>query len=517
MSAPTSNQLRDTLLARNLGAVHRRTSQIFFWLFLVQWALAIVLALVISPATWSGAVSSIHPHVLVAVFLGGAINALPLLLLKLRPEWWLTRHLVAVTQMLWSGLLIHITGGRIETHFHIFGSLAFVAFYRDWKLLPTATIVVAVDHLARGLLWPESVYGIENPEWWRFLEHAAWVAFEDVVLVLGCWRSLAEMRVVADREAALAHLNTDIEAQVRQRTAELTTANAALAKQMRLLLEMESELRQAQKLESVGRLASGVAHEINTPVQFVNDSIHFVRDSMEDLHGVFEKLGAVQRSVLAGVPSKDAADDAALAEESADLDYLWEHVPKALNRAIDGLGRVAVIVRSMKEFAHPDSKEMTTTDLNRAIESTLTIASNEYKYVAELETDLGELPPILCHPGDLNQAVLNIVVNAAHAIADVVRNTDDKGRIHVRTSVDGDDVVLSIADSGRGIPEALRERIFDPFFTTKEVGKGTGQGLAIARSVIVDKHHGQLTFETGPQGTTFYIRLPIRGVSAQAA
>jgi signal transduction histidine kinase len=257
-------------------------------------------------------------------------------------------------------------------------------------------------------------------------------------------------------------------------------------------------LREAQKLESVGRLASGVAHEINTPVQFVNDSIHFVRDAVGELFGVIEKLAA------------EAANKAAEITEAADLPFLLDKVPNALERAIEGLGRITTIVRSMKDFAHPDQKEMSTVDLNRAVESTLTIARNEYKYVADLETDFGELPSVRCYVGELNQAVLNIVVNAAHAIGDVVQGTDARGVIRVRTRVDGDQVVIAIADSGGGIPDATRDRIFEPFFTTKEIGKGTGQGLALARSVIVDRHHGQLSLETElGKGTTFFIRVPI--------
>jgi signal transduction histidine kinase len=276
--------------------------------------------------------------------------------------------------------------------------------------------------------------------------------------------------------------------------------------------QLELDLQQARKLESVGRLASGIAHEINTPVQFVGDSVRFVQDAVQDLLALIAKLGAVRAAVLGRTPAEEAARAAAVAEESIDLPYLVEHLPKALDRALDGLDRVATIVRSMKEFAHPDPKEKTRVDLNHAIRSTLTIARNEYKYVAELETDLAPLPPVLCHAGDLNQAVLNLVVNASHAIADAVKGSDRKGRIRVRTRVEGDAVVISVEDDGTGIPDAVRGRVFEPFFTTKEVGRGTGQGLAIARAVVVGKHGGEITFETAPgKGTTFSIRLPVDG------
>jgi PAS domain S-box-containing protein len=280
---------------------------------------------------------------------------------------------------------------------------------------------------------------------------------------------------------------------------------------------LEISLRQAQKLESVGQLAAGIAHEINTPVQFVSDSVHFVRDAVTDLFGILQLYRALREAVPS---SLDAAVCAiAEAEESADVEYLASQLPKALDRALDGVERVATIVRGMKAFAHPDRKDKVPADLNGALESTITIARNEYKYVADVETEFGELPPVTCHVGELNQVFLNVIVNAAHAIGDVVGGTETRGRIRITTRRDGDWAVVSIADTGGGIPEAVRHRVFDPFFTTKEVGRGTGQGLAIARSVVVEKHQGELTFETQiGQGTTFTIRLPIHPArEAQAA
>jgi len=281
---------------------------------------------------------------------------------------------------------------------------------------------------------------------------------------------------------------------------------------------LENELAQAQKLESVGRLAAGVAHEINTPVQFVSDSVSFVREAMDDLSQIVDRYRELRTATEQGADVAAAARAVEEAEDDADLDYILENAPVALDRARDGLGRVAAIVRSMKEFAHPDRKEMAPADLNQAIQSTLVIASNEYKYVAEVETQLGEVPLVNCYAGEINQVVLNLIVNAAHAIGDVVKGTQSKGRIKVSTRVLDDQIEIAIADSGKGIPVDVRSRIFDPFFTTKEVGKGTGQGLAIARAVVVEKHGGTLHFETEVgQGTTFYIRLPINGPAGAAA
>jgi two-component system, NtrC family, sensor kinase len=273
---------------------------------------------------------------------------------------------------------------------------------------------------------------------------------------------------------------------------------------------LEIELREAQKLESVGRLAAGIAHEINTPVQFVGDNVHFVRGAMGELRQLIERYRDLRQSVQAGKGGLEEAKAAARAEEDADIDFFLGNAPEALERATEGLDRVAAIVRAMKEFAHPAQTEMVAADINRCVQSTLTVARNEYKYVAEVVTDLGAIPFVACLIGEINQVILNVLVNAAHAIADRVKNTDKKGCITVRTRAEHDAIVLSIGDDGGGIPEVVRHRIYDPFFTTKEVGRGTGQGLAIARSVVVDKHGGELWFETEMGiGTTFFIRLPI--------
>jgi hypothetical protein len=185
----------------------RTTDRTFAWLMVAQWLFAILLAVTVSPYAWQGKEKTVHVHVWAAIFLGGAITILPVALALLRPGALLTRHVIAAAQMFWSALLIHLTGGRIETHFHVFGSLAFLAFYRDWPVLITGVAVVATDHFMRGILWPESVYGISNPEWWRFLEHAAWVIFTAVFLILSCRRGLRDMREVAERGAELEALS----------------------------------------------------------------------------------------------------------------------------------------------------------------------------------------------------------------------------------------------------------------------------------------------------------------------
>jgi signal transduction histidine kinase len=220
----------------------------------------------------------------------------------------------------------------------------------------------------------------------------------------------------------------------------------------------------------------------------------------------------------AGLPEVGRAWQALQAEEEReDLAFLKDEAPRAFERTIHGVKQVAKIVRAMKQFAHPGRAErMGPADLNQAIEITLTVARSEYKLVADVETELGELPPVVCDIGDLNQVFLNLVINAAHAIQDVVGPSGARGRISIRTRGEGEVALVSISDTGCGIPEAIRERIFDPFFTTKENGRGTGQGLAIARAIIVDRHRGSLSFDsTVGRGTTFFVRLPVAGPVGQ--
>ena len=609
----------EELFRKELTRIHVQRDRVFAWLMIGQWGFAVMIALLGTTFGWKRG-----PEVPVYVAaLAGAVCTLPIwVLLRTRPGAAVTRHAVAVAQMLYSALFLHLSGGRLETHLHVFGSFAFLAFYRDIRVLGTAMAVVTSEYIVRALLGTTQSFG--NAPWWQFVQPAFWLVLEIAVFMTAICESHQQTRDVATRQAELERTNASIEQTVQRRTLELErsreqfrvlvestkavpwqldaqalqfryvgpqlettlgisaddflapgfldsslhpedrpaalesfrlvgkTGQGAIEARLRrpngrylwlkfiassagvpadhddpdgttpvirgMLFDMtearelETELHQAQKLESVGRLAAGVAHEINTPVQFVSDSVYFVRDAMKDLVDVAEKYRVACEAALEGILVGEAAAMARRAEEKADLPYLLENVPKALDRALEGLERVATIVRSMKEFAHPDQKDMAPADLNHAISSTLVIAKNEYKYVAELELELGEIPPVRCHVGDLNQVVLNIIVNGAHAIADVVKDTGQKGRLRVRTRQDGSDVIIEIGDTGGGIPAHVQSHIFDPFFTTKEVGRGTGQGLAIARSVVCDKHGGELTFETVVgQGTTFFVRLPIEG------
>jgi PAS domain S-box-containing protein len=255
---------------------------------------------------------------------------------------------------------------------------------------------------------------------------------------------------------------------------------------------LEAELRHAQKLESVGQLASGIAHEINTPIQFVGDNVRFLGDAFDEL--------------------LTASLDDAPAE--SDLAFLKIEIPQAIAQTLDGVDRVATIVRAMKAFGHPGADEKSATDINEAVRNTLVVAGNTIGQVADILTEFGDLPLVWCHPGDVNQVLVNLVINAAHAIADKVGDGRRRGTVTVRTSVVAEHIVIDVTDTGTGVRAEIAERLFEPFFTTKEVGRGTGQGLALAYALVTDRHGGSITFvsELGT-GTTFTVRLPIGGPS----
>jgi len=279
---------------------------------------------------------------------------------------------------------------------------------------------------------------------------------------------------------------------------------------------MEVQLRQAQKLESIGQLAAGIAHEINTPTQYVGDNTRFLKDAFDTIIQLIRNhhdlLAAVRQNAL----TPELFESAEKLQKAADVDYLCQQIPQAIQETLEGIERVTKIVRAMKDFSHPGNREKTAADLNKAIESTTTVARNEWKYVADLKLDLApDLPPVPCFLGEFNQAILNLVINAAHAIGDVVKsNPGAKGLITVQTRRGGSHAEIRISDTGTGIAEVHRAHIFEPFFTTKDVGKGTGQGLTLVYSNIVKKHGGTVTFETETgKGTTFIIRLPLGATS----
>jgi PAS domain S-box-containing protein len=608
-----------TLLDQSRHKLYCETDRWFGHLMVVQWLAGIAAAAWWSPLAWNGTASSVHEHVWLSILLGGWLSAPPAILAWCRPGRLSTRYVIASAQMLMSSLLIHLTGGRIETHFHIFGSLAFLAFYRDWRVLIPATMVVVVDHFLRGTLYPLSVFGVVSASHWRWLEHAGWVVFEDLFLIKMCIRSSAEMMEIAEKRAHTEEANITIEHEVQQRTAELReteamfralveSANTGIVigdaqgrivtfnpkaeeafgwsqeditgQSVTLLLperlrvsyqslfaevrsnrrqlpkttevvglrksgiefpigtafstwevgervffsamfrdlserrQLENQLAQAQKLESMGQLAAGIAHEINTPIQYVGDNTRFLQDAFNDLLQLSTACEKYFDDLDLKADSSESLREVANLRSRVDVGFLQEETPRAIDQTLEGISRVATIVRAMKEFSHPGAQEKVPADLNRAIHNATIVSKNEWKYVADLIEDFDpELPAVPCFAAEFNQVMLNLIVNAAHAISDVAGKASCKGVITIRTRKVGDWVQIDVQDTGTGIAESVRSHVFNLFFTTKEVGRGTGQGLAFAYASIAKKHAGKIFFDTEVgSGTTFSIRLPLSGM-----
>jgi two-component system NtrC family sensor kinase len=327
------------------------------------------------------------------------------------------------------------------------------------------------------------------------------------------------VRPIFDAAGRLTHsvaIGADITAK-REEVRKKQELQDKLVAEMKERARVVIELQLAQKLESVGRLAAGIAHEINTPIQYIGDGVYFLRSAYDDFNHLLDgwrnaidalpqipQFGALRLEV-AGLTAKH------------DLDFLRSEIPKAFERTSDGVARVANIVKAMKEFAHPDANEQSPADLNHAIQTTLLVASNEYKYFAKVHAEFAELPFVVCNIGELNQVFLNLIVNAAHAIHDAGRDVNT-GEITISTALAANEVTVRIRDNGCGVPAENMSKLYDPFFTTKEVGRGTGQGLAIAHSIVVDKHGGHIDVSSVVgTGTEFTVRLPLDGRSIRSA
>ena len=428
----------------------------FVILMLAQWAFAIFIAAVWSPYTWSGKAQSVNVHVPAAFLLGGAISSLPLFMLIRHPHLTLTRHVVAAGQMLWSALLIHLTGGRIETHFHVFGSLAFLSFYRDWRILLTATVVIATDHLARGMYWPESVYGIQNPEWWRFLEHAGWVVFEDSVLAFACFRGVSEMMDLSARQSETESL-----------TRKEQEKSAALDQALTELRKSQETLVRTEKLAAVGQLAASVGHELRNPLGAIRGAMSYVTKRLSD-------------------------------PQAAASDPKVKQFVEIMERELNACSR---IISDLLDFARERPPNLTPCPLRPLVDEALSIVPA--RAGVTLENEVPEsLPVPLLDKEQFRQVIVNLVQNASEAIP-----AGRGGTVEVRAEGGGDrPFSIEIADDGAGIPPDLVEKIFQPLFTTKT--KGTGLGLAIVSSMVT-RHQGTLRVESEVgKGTRILIEIP---------
>ncbi len=593
-----------------------RVDRLFAQLMAVQFFAVVAIAMWWTPKTWIGLQPSIHIHVTAAISIGLMLTGLVCAFAYTDAGNPGNAIAISISQVIVSALLIHLCGGRIETHFHVFGSLAFLAQYKRFEVLIVATVLIAADHALRGFFWPVSIFGVVEASSWRWLEHGGWVFFEVIVLLATIRQSREEIALNA-RGWALLSINKEvIDAEVQRKTDELAQQRKELqSSENRLrhvidtaydaymcvdqdleicdwsrraetlvgwsrqdvvgrpcsllqLNELEQEIRRAladgkldatpslvetsaitsanksipvdasycvssdgdspttnvflrdtterrrnaarqlhqHKMESIGQLAAGIAHEINTPSQFVSDNLYYLQSAFGQLESLLNELTDSPQ----GLNSNRLE---AVGMRLADKKFLKlrSEVPKAIEQSIEGLGRISTLTSAMKNFSHPGQVKMQPADLNTAIENTINVCRNEWKYVADVVTDFDRnLPLVHCLASELNQVWINMVVNAAHAIAEVAaERPHQKGTIRISTRRVGETVEVSVSDNGCGIKPENRDKIFEPFFTTKDVGKGTGQGLAISHSVIA-KHQGNVRVESEVgKGTAFIITLPL--------
>ena len=567
----------------DLDALRSYHDRFFSWLLLGQWIAAILLALVVSPRSWVGATSQTHLHVWAALFLGGAISLFPAWLgwrHSGRPE---TRHAIAAGQMLMSVLLIHLTGGRIETHFHVFGSLAFLAFYRDVRVLATATVIVCLDHLLRGIFWPQSVYGVLVSTPWRSVEHAFWVLFEVFFLTLSIRRGLVEMRGVARRQLTLEGVNDSMEAAVRERTQALGESEARFralfhhnpiglyraAPDGRLQLANPAMLKilghaSEEEMRAAGERLQGrnpdagrrdffcdvlekdaiegrdgtwlrrdgspvTTHESARAVRSPDGTLQHIDGSVEDITGrrqLEERYQQAQKvqaiGQLAGGIAHDFNNMLTVISGFADLALSKPHLPQDIHRYVTEIRKASEqagsLTQQMLAFSRKQTLRLRVMTLNPLVAELERMLRRLVGEHIRIETRLAPgLSPVKVDPGQLQQVILNLVVNARDAMPEggCVRletaNTRlDETYAQMNPGVKpGDYVLLSVSDTGCGMTPEVRAHLFEPFFTTKAPGAGTGLGLATSHGIVTQcGGHISVYSEVGI-GSTFKVFLPV--------
>lgn len=472
----------DCLFHEQQLQIYKRTDRWFAFLMMAQWAAGILTALLISPRAWEGTQYSVHPHVWIAVFLGAAISSIPIAFGLTMPGKAITRHTIAIGQMLTSALLIHLTGGRIETHFHVFGSLALLSFYRDWRVLVTASTIVGADHLLRGIYFPQSVYGVDTIEPFRWLEHAGWVAFEDAFLIRSNIESIKEMKNIAQRQALLELTNEIVEATVRDRTAELVQRAEELEHLNARLVESERELARSNKeLEEFAYVAS---HDLQEPLRKIS--------SFSD------RLQSVASQVL---------DDEA-------KDYLkrMQDAAQRMRAMIDALLNLSRVGRGERDLGPVDLRKLTE-DIVSDLKSNLS--------ACKARVEISDLPVVYGDPIELRQLFVNLIGNSlkfrhkdVEPVISIFTDKPNQGASALDSARNSMHRIC-VRDNGIGFDSEHKEKIFAIFQRLHGRGQyeGSGIGLALCKK-IAQSYGGNITAEGAPgDGATFTVTLPRNGRS----
>ncbi len=585
------------LFQEHLDTDRKQTDRMFAWLMVIQWLAGISAAVWISPRAWDGIYSHTHVHVWAALFLGGIISGFPVFLALTRPGAVLTRHVIAVGQMLSCGLLIHLTGGRIESHFQYFGALAFIAFYSDLRVLLTATAVAAADHFIRGMYWPQSIFGVLAASWWRWLEHAGWIAFEDIFLALAIRQNLRELVGLAGRQAKLEELNETIERKVDERTSELRKEIADRKRAEESLSLLSSAVKQSTESimitdaqlnlpgptilfvnpaftrmtgytaeEAIGRtprilqgprtdkaVLKQLRQNLRAGETFAGETVNYRKDGKEfhlewqiapicNGNGETTHFVAIQRDTTArkrieaqliqsqkmetvgklagGIAHEfNSILTAIIGQSEMLLENLPDRSPLANNvlEINQAAARAATLTRQLLAYARKQFLQPETLDLNRVIAG----MEGVFRLLMGGDVDTQVVPGPALHAvkadaGQIELVIMNIVINARDAMpkggkltletANVSFEADSVGRYPELKP--GDYVLLAITDTGAGMTEEVKARLFEPFFSTKAVGQGTGLGLSTCYG-IVKQSGGHISVYSEPgRGATFKIYLP---------